>query len=224
MANTPSDANAPKHGPEQHEAGAGQAAQPGVEGPVAAPVAEEPAIAALRAEAADLKDKLLRAHAEVENIRKRAEREREETAKYAISKLARDVVGVGDNFQRAIEAVPVGAAEQDPALKSFLEGVTLTERELLNVLERHGIKRIQPVNEPFNPHLHQAVMEIQRSDVPAGTAVQVFQAGYTIGDRVLRPAMVAVSKGGPKIAPPGDAGQGSAPPASATPSDRNAQG
>ena len=134
-------------------------------------------IAALQAEIADLKDKLLRAHAEVENIRKRAEREKEETAKYAVTKLARDIVNVGDNFQRAIDAVPAGAAEQDPALKSFLEGVTMTERELLNVLERHGIKRIQPMNEPFNPHLHQAVMEIPRTDVPAGTIVQVFQAG-----------------------------------------------
>jgi molecular chaperone GrpE len=94
--------------------------------------------------------------------------------------------------------VPAGAAEKDAALKSFLEGVTMTERELLNVLERYGIKRVQPVNEPFNPHLHQAVMEIARTDVPAGTVVQVFQPGFTIEDRVLRPAMVAVAKGGPK--------------------------
>ena len=168
-------------------------------------------IAALQAEAADLKDKWLRAHAEIENIRKRAEREKEETAKYAITRLARDIVNVGDNFQRAIDAVPAGAAEQDPALKSFLEGVTLTERELLNVLERHGIRRRQPMNEPFNPHLHQAVMEIQRSDVPAGTIVQVFQAGFMIEDRVLRPAMVAVAKGGPKL-PVVPEGSGSVPP------------
>jgi molecular chaperone GrpE len=219
MANTPSDADTPKPGTDQHAAGAGETPQPNAGG---APqqAADEATLAALRAEAAELRDKLLRAHAEVENIRKRAEREREETAKYAISKLAREVVGVGDNFQRAIEAVPAGAAELDPALKSFLEGVTMTERELLNVLERHGIKRIHPVNEPFNPHLHQAVMEIQRTDVPSGTAVQVFQAGYTIGDRVLRPAMVAVSKGGPKAPPPGEAGRGSPPPA--TPTDSGA--
>jgi molecular chaperone GrpE len=172
----------------------------------------EDVINALVAETADLKDRLLRAHAEVENVRKRYEREKEETAKYAITRLARDVVQVGDNFQRAIEAVPVGAADLDPALKSFLEGVTLTERELLNVLERHGIRRIHPINEPFNPHLHQAVMEIQRTDVPAGTAVQVFQAGYSIEDRVLRPAMVAVSKGGPKAS----AATSEAPPAPPT--------
>jgi molecular chaperone GrpE len=168
-------------------------------------------IVALQAEAADLKDRLLRAHAEVENIRKRSEREKEETAKYAVTKLARDIVNVGDNFQRAIDAVPAGAAEQDAALKSFLEGVTMTERELLNVLERYGIRRVLPVNEPFNPHLHQAVMELQRSDVPSGTIVQVFQAGFMIEDRVLRPAMVAVAKGGPKAAPEGAAGPATPP-------------
>jgi molecular chaperone GrpE len=175
-------------------------------------------IVALQAEAADLKDRLLRAHAEVENIRKRAEREKEETAKYAVTRLARDIVNVGDNFQRAIDAVPAGAAEQDSALKSFLEGVTMTERELLNVLDRHGIQRVQPLNEPFNPHLHQAVMEIPRSDVPSGTIVQVFQAGFMIEDRVLRPAMVAVAKGGPKAAP---TPEGAAGPAAAAPANEN---
>jgi molecular chaperone GrpE len=215
MANTP-------HDPEPAD---GSPAQPG-EGAPAAPAqgAQPPGnpddiITALRAEAADLKDKLLRAHAEVENIRKRSEREKEDTAKYAVSRFARDIVNVGDNFQRAIDAVPPGAAEQDAALKSFLEGVTMTERELLNVLERYGIKRVQPAGEPFNPHLHQAVMEIQRSDVPAGTVVQVFQAGFTIEDRVLRPAMVAVAKGGPKTAqaPDGTAGPATPPPANAPP-------
>jgi molecular chaperone GrpE len=176
----------------------------------AAPRSAEELAAALRAEAAELKDRLLRAHAEVENIRKRAEREREETAKYAITRFARDIVGLGDNFRRAIDAVPAGAAEQDPALKSFLEGVTMTERELFNVLERHGIKRVHPLNEAFNPHLHQAVMEMARTDVPTGTVVQVFQAGFTIEDRVLRPAMVAVSRGGAKLAQA--EGTSSAPP------------
>jgi molecular chaperone GrpE len=176
--------------------GATAAAQPGSE--EQAQRTPHDVIIALQAEAADLKDRLLRAHAEVDNIRKRAEREKEETAKYAVTRLARDIVNVGDNFQRAIDAVPAGAAEQDPALKSFLEGVIMTERELLNALERYGIKRVQPIGEPFNPHLHQAVMEIQRSDVPSGTIVQVFQAGFMIEDRVLRPAMVAVAKGGPR--------------------------
>jgi molecular chaperone GrpE len=175
-------------------------------------------IVALQAEAADLKDRLLRAHAEVENIRKRSEREKEETAKYAVTKLARDIVNVGDNFQRAIDAVPAVAAEQDAALKSFRDGVIMTERELLNVLERHGIRRVQPMHEPFNPHLHQAVMELQRSDVPSGTIVQVFQAGFMIEDRVLRPAMVGVAKGGPKAAP---APEGAGGPAAAPPSSES---
>jgi len=197
-------------------AGEGKAATPATE---AAPQTPDEQIAALRAETADLKDRLLRAHAEVENIRKRTEREKEEIVKYAVTRLARDVVTVGDNFQRAIDAVPAGAVEQDTALKSFLEGVTMTERELLNVLERHGIKRIQPMNEPFNPHLHQAVMEIARPDVPAGTIVQIFQPGFTIEDRVLRPAMVVVAKGGPKPAPAPEASPGPAPQAD----DNNAQ-
>ena len=214
-AGDPDNRNAPgpdPAAPGAAPAGAGEpsasagAAQAGAPGP-------DELLVALSAEAADLKDRLLRAHAEMENMRKRTEREKEEIAKYAVTRLARDVVTVGDNFQRAIDAVPAGAAEQDPALKSFLDGVTMTERELLNVLERHGIRRIQPVNEPFNPHLHQAVMEIPRTDVPAGTIVQLFQAGFTIEDRVLRPAMVAVAKGGPKPAPAPEAPAGPAPPA-----------
>jgi len=203
MGDTPHDDSAEGQGAATQQAGAELAQR-----------TPHDVIVALQAEAADLKDRLLRAHAEVENIRKRAEREKEETAKYAVTKLARDIVNVGDNFQRAIDAIPAGAAEQDAALKSFLEGVTMTERELLNVLERHGIRRVQPMHEPFNPHLHQAVMEMARSDVPSGTIVQVFQAGFMIEDRVLRPAMVAVAKGGPKPAPApeGDAGS-TAPPA-----------
>ena len=202
MANTPHD---------DSERASGTPAQPSAGAPAPAPGEQasgnpDDIVATLRAEAADFKDKLLRAHAEVENIRKRSEREKEETAKYAITRFARDIVNVGDNFQRAIDAVPADAVQQDSALKSFLEGVTLTERELLNVLERYGIRKMAPINEPFNPHLHQAVMEMPRTDVPAGTVVQVFQAGYTIEDRVLRPAMVVVAKGGPKPAPATEAG------------------
>jgi molecular chaperone GrpE len=218
MGDTPQDDSARREGAPS----AGATTAGGDPGTAAQQGGAEPAqrtphdvIVALQAEAADLKDRLLRAHAEVENIRKRSEREKEETAKYAVTKFARDIVNVGDNFQRAIDTVPAGAAEQDPALKSFLDGVTMTERELLNVLERYGIKRVQPTNEPFNPHLHQAVMEIQRSDVPSGTVVQVFQAGFMIEDRVLRPAMVAVSKGGPKPAP---TPEGTATPGASAPS------
>lgn len=157
-------------------------------------------VAALQAEVTDLKDRLLRAHAEMDNVRKRGEREKADTLKYAVSKFAQDVLSVGDNVQRAIAAVPAEAAEQDAALKSFLEGVTMTERELINVLERHGIKRMDPLGAPFNPHLHQAVMEAQNPSVPNGTVTQVLQSGYMIEDRVLRPAMVIVAKGGPKLA------------------------
>jgi molecular chaperone GrpE len=196
MANIPPDNSEPNKAPADPTSAARGEPEPAGD----APKHHDDIIAGLRAEAADLKDRLLRAHAEVENIRKRSEREKEETAKYAITRLARDIVSVGDNFQRAIDAVPPDAVERDSALKSFLEGVTLTERELLNVLERYGIRKIVPNGEPFNPHMHQAVMEMQRTDVPAGTVVQVFQAGFVIEDRVLRPAMVAVAKGGPKPA------------------------
>ena len=137
MGDTPYDNSADRQGAPAAGGDPGAAApQAGAE-----PAQRTPhdVIVALQAEAADLKDRLLRAHAEVENIRKRSEREKEETAKYAVTKLARDIVNVGDNFQRAIDAVPAAAAEQDAALKSFLEGVMMTERELLNVLERHGI-------------------------------------------------------------------------------------
>lgn len=154
----------------------------------------------LMTENADLKDKLLRVHAEIDNIRKRTEREKADAHRYAVTKFAHDIVTVGDNFQRAIDSVPAAAAEQSAALKSFLEGVSMTERELLNTLERHGIKRIDPSGQMFNPHHHQAVSEVQNPEVPSGTITQVFQCGYLIEDRVLRPAMVVVAKGGAKVA------------------------
>lgn len=204
MANTPPNDSDPR---KNEPSASADASAPGDGNPEEKERSVHDVIAALQAEAADFKDKWLRAHAEVENVRKRAEREKEEIAKYAITRLAREIITVGDNFQRAISAVPPDAAEKDPALKSFLDGVTLTERELLNALERHGIKQQQAMNEPFNPHLHQAVMEIPRSDVPEGIIVQVFQPGFMIEDRVLRPAMVGVAKGGPKLpAVPEDSG------------------
>jgi molecular chaperone GrpE len=159
-------------------------------------IASEAEIAKLEFQVKDLTDRLLRAHAEMDNIRKRTERDKADTIKYAITKFAGDVVNVGDNFQRAISAVPAGAADADPALKSLMEGVTLTEREFLGVLERHGVKRLDPKGQAFDPNFHQAVMEQDNKDVPAGTVLNVFQAGYVIEDRILRPAMVVVSKGG----------------------------
>ena len=155
----------------------------------------------LLSENADMRDKLLRTMADMENLRRRTEREKEDTARYAISNFARDVLTVGDNLRRVMEHVPADAAAQDPALKSFLEGVELTERELLKVMEKHGVTKLEPLGQRFDPNQQQAMYEVPTTDVPEGTVVEVMQAGYTIGDRVLRPALVAVSKGGPKPAP-----------------------
>lgn len=153
-------------------------------------------VAVLEGRIADLTDRLLRAHAEMDNLRKRTERDKEDTAKYAISKFAREVLAVGDNLQRATAAVPPGAADADPALKALIDGVSMTEREFLNVLERNGVKRIDPEGQPFNPHQHQAMIEVEQPEVAAGTVVQVYAPGYILEDRVLRPAMVVVAKGG----------------------------
>jgi molecular chaperone GrpE len=160
------------------------------------------AVAARDAQLEAANDKVLRARAELDNMRKRVEREKEDTAKFAITKFARDIVNVADNFERAIQSVPADAKTGNAALVSLLDGVTLTEREFLNVLERHGVKRVAQPGEAFNPHHHQAVMETLNPDVMAGTILQVFQPGYLIDDRVLRPAMVVVSTGGAKAAKP----------------------
>ncbi len=150
------------------------------------------------AEAAEKHDAFVRAVAETENVRRRAEKEKDETAKYAISKFTKDILSVGDNFQRAISAVPPEAAASDPALKNFLDGVILAERDFRSALEKNGVRTIDPAGQPFNPHHHQAVMEREDASVPNGTVLQVFQTGYLIDDRCLRPAMVVVSRGGPK--------------------------
>jgi molecular chaperone GrpE len=171
---------------------------------------------ALLAENAEMRDRLLRTMADMENLRRRTEREKADTARYAISNFARDVLTVGDNLKRTIDHVPQEAAAQDPALKSFLEGVELTERELLNVLERHGVTRIDPLGARFDPNCHQAMYEVQKADVPEGTVVEVMQEGYVIGDRCLRPALVAVAKGGAKpTKPQAGKGLGATPPAAA---------
>ncbi len=210
MADDTDDAqNAPRSG-----AGAGPQAGPEIPLSALDPASLAAEVELQQAQIADLRDRLLRAHAEMDNLRKRAERDKEETAKYAITRFARDVVTVADNFERAVQSVPSGAAEQDPALKALVEGVTMTEREFLNVLERYGVKRINPKGEMFNPHQHQAMMEVQNADVPAGMILEVFQPGYVIEDRVLRPAMVVVAKGGQK---PIKADNDASGPASASP-------
>jgi molecular chaperone GrpE len=152
--------------------------------------------AKLEAEMADLKDRLLRALAETENVRRRADREREETAKYAVSGFARDMLPVADNLGRALAAVPAEARGKDPSVDALIAGIELTDRELRSVFERHGIRRVDPMGERFDHNFHQAMMEVDDPTKPPGTVVQVLQTGYVLRERLLRPAMVAVSKGG----------------------------
>jgi molecular chaperone GrpE len=169
-----------------------------------AETAVEPLVAAQQ-EAASLKDKLLRALADMENLRRRTEREVADARAYGISSFARDVLGVADNMRRALDAVgPELRATADAGINALIEGVELTERELLKSLEKNGIKKIDPLGEKFDPNIHQAMYEVPDASVPAGSVVQVVQPGYLIGERVLRPAMVGVSKGGPKTAPAAD--------------------
>lgn len=204
------DAHATEYGPQGVAPGHAEAAPeapPAGEAETAAPEADNAALQALEAQVADLKDQVLRAYAETENVRKRGERERLDTQKYAVSKFARDVISIADNLERAIAATPADTA--DPALKGLLEGVIVTQRALTGVLERQNIRRIEAQGAPFDPHQHQAVMEQPDPSVPNGTVVRVFEAGYLIEDRVLRPASVVVAKGGPprpKAAPAQDAG------------------
>ena len=157
---------------------------------------------ALAKEAAEARDKLLRTLAEMENLRKRTAREVTDARTYAISGFARDVLEIADNLQRALDAVPAEVkASADPGLKALIEVVELTERSLLNALEKNGVKKFDPSGEKFDPNFQQAMYEVPDPSVPVGTVVQVVQAGYTIGERVLRPALVGVSKGGAKAEP-----------------------
>jgi molecular chaperone GrpE len=164
-------------------------------------VPAEQVTAALEA-AAEFKDKLLRTLAEMENLRKRTEREVAEARLYGNASFARDVLAVADNMERAFESVgPELRAQGDAKVKALVEGVELTERELLKVLEKHGVKKFSPEGEKFDPNFHQAMYEVPTSELPAGYVAQVIQAGYMLGDRVLRPAMVAVVKAASKAAP-----------------------
>lgn len=182
---------------------------PAGDGPPEAPAREaaatDEAQGDLAAENAGLKDKLLRALAETENVRRRAERERNEAAQYGLAGFARDVLAVADNLRRALDHLPAETlSHADEGLRGFVEGVEMTERELLNVLERHNIRPIDPKGERFDPHFHQAMFEVEHGDAPPGTVVEVIQTGYAVGDRLLRPAMVGVAKA--PSAAPGDSG------------------
>ena len=146
------------------------------------------------AELAEAKDRLLRALAETENVRRRAERERADAARFGASNFAKDVVNVADNLRRALESVREGQGG-DELLRNLLEGVAATERELLAAFERHGVRRIDPIGERFDHNLHHAMFEVENTGKPAGTIVQVLQPGYVMHDRLLRPALVGVAKG-----------------------------
>jgi molecular chaperone GrpE len=188
----------------ENAAGSGAPATSGAPAEPAAAAAAAADAAALAQEAADYKDRLLRTLADMENLRRRTDREVAETRAYGIASFARDLVGVADNMRRALESAREGGGEAGGGggAKALLDGVELTERELLKVLEKHGVKQFDPQGAKFDPNLHQAMFEVPDPNVPAGSVVQVIQPGYMIGERVLRPAMVGVSKGGPKTAPP----------------------
>jgi len=180
-----------------------QASEPVVSKPYVMPDdPEEGSVEALTREVAETRDKMLRTLAEMENLRQRTRREVSDAKTYGITGFARDVLDIADNLQRALDAVPAEArAAADPGLKALIEGVELTERSLLNALEKNGVKKFDPTGEKFDPNFQQAMYEVPDPSVPSGTVVQVVQAGYTIGERVLRPALVGVSKGGAKAAP-----------------------
>ncbi|MDH3473172.1 MAG: nucleotide exchange factor GrpE [Rhodospirillales bacterium] len=201
------------------EAGAGAEASPAAEAPEADQEsgradsgAADERIAALESEVADLKDQLLRALAETENVRRRTQREKADAAKYAAAPLLRDFLAVADNLSRAIGSVPEGAESEgaesegaesegaesgDERLATLLDGVKLTEKELNAVFERHNIVKLEPLGEALDPHRHEAMFEVPDPEQPSGTVVQVIQPGYLLHDRLLRPARVGVAKGGP---------------------------
>lgn len=175
-----------------------QAAGAASEAPVAegAAEAQPEARASPAEEVAELKDRLLRTLADMENLRRRTQREIEETRKYAVTNFARGLLDVADNLARALGSVPAEAIEQDPFLKNLVDGVGMTERQLLALFEKHEIKRVEPVKgERFDHKLHQAMFEVTTDELPAGSVAEVLQPGYVIADRLLRPAMVGVAKG-----------------------------
>lgn len=158
-------------------------------------------VEALETEVSDLKDRLLRTLAEMENLRRRSEREMADTRQYAVANFARDMLTVSDNLRRAIDALPAEARQNtDPALAALIEGVEVTERGLAQTLQKFGVRPIDATGEKFDPSHHQAMFEVESTEVPAGTVAEVVQTGYLIGERVLRPALVGVAKGGAKPA------------------------
>jgi molecular chaperone GrpE len=181
----------------------GQANEPVVSKPYVMPDDPEPgSVEAMAKEVAESRDKMLRTLAEMENLRKRTTREVADARMYGITGFARDILDIADNLQRALDALPDEVRDNaDPGLKALIEGVELTERSLLNTLEKNGVKKFDPSGGKFDPNFQQAMFEVPDASVPSGTVVQVVQSGFMIGDRILRPALVGVSKGGAKPQP-----------------------
>jgi molecular chaperone GrpE len=154
---------------------------------------EQPAEDDRDAEIAELKDRLLRAAAETENVRRRLEREKQDATAYAVTGFARDLLGVVDNLRRALDAIPLEARENE-TVKTVVTGVEMTERELSSTLQRHGVTRIEAQGQRLDPNRHQAMIEVEHDEAEPGTIVQELQAGYMLKDRLLRPALVSVAK------------------------------
>lgn len=206
MTQTPTDPD-PKNQTHAQDALAGMIDQPADGAPP--PGAEPDALAQARAEAAELKDKLLRTLADMENLRRRTEKEVADSRSYGIAKFAQDMLGVADNLRRALESLSDAARSgAEAGVTALIEGVELTERELLKTLERHGVRPLDPTGQKFDPNLHQAMFEAPHPTIGKGLVVQVVQTGYTIGERVLRPALVGVSSGQPAAPSPSADPQG----------------
>lgn len=166
-------------------------------------------ISRLETENAEMRDRMLRMAAEMDNLRKRSEKEIADTRAYSIAGFARDMLTATDNLERALMALPAEARENaDSSLKSLIEGIEMTEREMHRLLDKNGIKPIEAEGHKFDPHRHHAMFDVPDPNVPEGTVVQVVQSGYALGDRVLRPAMVGIAKGGPKPGAPRAADDG----------------
>ncbi|MBC2801906.1 nucleotide exchange factor GrpE [Rhizobium ruizarguesonis] len=191
-----------KNGPDATVADAAADATAYVENETAQEEAAQPdALELLKAENGELRDRYLRLAAEMDNLRRRTEREVKDAKSYSVAGFARDMLAVSDNLRRALDAIsPETKAAADAGLSTLIEGVEMTERAMLSALERHGVRKLEPVGQKFDPNFHQAMFEVPNPDVPNNTVVQVVQAGFSIGERVLRPAMVGVAKGGPKLA------------------------
>lgn len=158
----------------------------------------------------ELNEKILRLAAELENTRRRAERDKVEAGKYAIANFARDLLSVADNFERALQVAPEGGDVDPETVSGMVTGVRMTEAELLRTLERHGVKKIDPKGEKFDPHIHQAVAQAPAATIPQGFVAEVAQPGFVLGERVLRAAMVVVSTGGEQADDQPTAGDGGA--------------